>query len=222
MNLFLRDYLLPQLKRDHVKIEVWLGTLVNDNLADYVEPVLGDSKTAADIAGVGFQYGGQKLILATHERYPDKKLAQTETECYGGWNAWDQCMTTFGRIIEDTSQFAGSYFFWNLVLDESGLSRWGWKQNCLITLDRRSQTVTYNAEFYAMKHFSATVFPGARRIAVSGGPFKEIVAFENTDGSKALAFANNTAQILSATVAIGATSVRMDVPAQSMNTVILR
>jgi glucosylceramidase len=222
MNLFLRDYLLPQLKRDHVKIEVWLGTLVNDNMADYVEPVLGDPKTAANIVGVGVQYGGQKLLQATHDKYPDKKLAQTETECYGGWNAWDQGLITFGRIVEDTTNFAGSYFFWNMVLDESGLSRWNWKQNCLLTVDRRSQTVNYNAEFYAMKHFSATVLPGARRIAVSGGPFKEVVAFQNPDGSKVLAFANDTAQTVSATVAVGATSLRLDVPAQSMNTVILR
>jgi glucosylceramidase len=222
MNLFLRDYLLPRLKRDQVKIEVWLGTLVNDNMADYVEPVLGDPQTTADIVGVGFQYGGQKLLLATHEKYPGKKLAQTETECYGGWNAWDQSLITFGRIVEDTSHFAGSYFFWNMVLDESGLSRWNWRQNCLITVDRRSQTVIYNPEFYAMKHFSATVLPGARRIAVSGGPFKEMVAFENLDGSKVFAFANDTAQTVSATLAIGATSRRMDVPAQSMNTVILR
>ena len=109
-----------------------------------------------------------------------------------------------------------------MVLDESGLSRWNWRQNCLITVDRRSQTVIYNPEFYAMKHFSATVLPGARRIAVSGGPFKEMVAFENLDGSKVFAFANDTAQTVSATLAIGATSRRMDVPAQSMNTVILR
>lgn len=191
-------------------------------MADYVEPVLGDPKTAANIVGVGFQYGGQKLLPATHEKYPGKKLAQTETECYCGWNAWDQGLISFGRIVEDATNFASSYFFWNMVLDESGLSRWNWRQNCLLTVDRRAQTVNYNSEFYAMKHFSATVLPGAHRIAVSGGPFKEVVAFQNPDGSKVLAFANNTNQTVSATLAIGATSLRMDVPAQSMNTVILR
>jgi len=222
MNVFLRDHLLPQLKRDKVKVEVWLGTITNDKLGDYIDPVLGDPKTAAGITGVGLQYGGQATMLATHEKYPNVKLAQTETECYGGWNAWDQGLITFGRIVENTSHFANSYFFWNMVLDESGLSRWNWRQNSLLTVDRKSQTVKYNSEYYAMKHFSATVLPGARRIAVSGGPFKEMVAFENPDGSKVLAFANDTAQTVSATVAVGATSLRIDVPAQSMNTVILR
>jgi glucosylceramidase len=222
MNVFLRDHLLPQLKRDGVNVEVWLGTITNDKLADYVDSVLGDSKTAEGITGVGLQYGGQATMLATHEKYPNVKLAQTETECYGGWNAWDQGLITFGRIVENTSHFANSYFFWNMVLDESGLSRWNWRQNSLLTVDRKTETVKYNSEFYAMKHFSATVLPGARRIAVGGGPFKEVVAFQNPDGSKVLAFANKTDQTISATVAVEATSLRMDVPAQSMNTVILR
>lgn len=222
INTFLRDHLLPQLKKDHVKVEVWLGTLVNDNIADYVEPVLGDPKTLAGITGVGFQYGGQKIMRATHEKFPDKKLAQTETECYGGWNAWDQGMITFNRIIENTSNFANSYFFWNMVLDESGLSRWNWRQNSLLTVDRKTETVKYNSEFYAMKHFSATVMPGARRIAVSGGLFKHVVAFQNPDGSKVLAFANDADQNISSTLQEGSSAFQLDVPAKSINTVILR
>jgi glucosylceramidase len=89
-------------------------------------------------------------------------------------------------------------------------------------VDRKTEKVIYNPEFYAMKHFSATVLPGARRIGVSGGPFKEMVAFQNPDGSKVVEFANNTDQTVSATVGAEATQLRLDVPAQSMNTVILR
>ena len=83
LNAFLRDYLLPQLRRDKIDIQLWLGTVVNENLAEYGDTVLGDPKTSPDIVGVGYQYGGQKTLLATHEKYPGKKLAQTETECYG-------------------------------------------------------------------------------------------------------------------------------------------
>lgn len=222
INLFLRDYLLPQLKRDHIRIEVWLGTLVNDNQADYVEPVLNDPKTAPDIVGVGVQYGGQKLLPAVHGKYPGKKLSQTETECYSGSNTWDQGMATFGRIIENTRNFAGSYFFWNMVLDESGLSRWNWRQNSLLTIDRKSQSIVYNPEFYAMRHFSAVVLPGAHRIALGGGPFKGEVAFQNPDGSKVLVFVNDADQMVSVTLAVEAKSFQLDVPGQSMNTVILR
>lgn len=222
MNVFLRDHLLPRLKQDGVEVEVWMGTITNNNLADYVDSVLGDPKTAAGITGVGYQYGGQEVMLATHEKYPNVKLAQTETECYGGWNAWDQGLITFGKIIGSTKHFANSYFFWNMVLDESGLSRWNWKQNSLLTVDRKAETVNYNSEFYAMKHVSATVLPGARRIAVSGGPFEKMAAFQNPDGGKVLLIANDTDKAVSATLEAGGSQVKLDVPAMSMNTVMMR
>jgi glucosylceramidase len=222
LNVFLRDYLLPQLKRDGVNIEVWLGTLVNGDVTEYVDPVLGDPRTSPAIAGVGVQYGGQKTLLPTHEKYPDKKLAQTETECYGGANTWDQALLTFNHLIEDTAHFAGSYFFWNLVLDESGLSRWNWRQNSLLTVDRKTETVIYNPDFYAMKHFSARVLPGAHRIAVSGGPFNQMVAFQNPDGSRVLIISNNTDHNVSSTLNADGTLVRLEIPAQSMNTITLR
>jgi glucosylceramidase len=222
LNVFLRDHLLPQLRRDQIDIEVWLGTVVNEDLAEYVDPVLGDPVTGPGIVGVGYQYGGQKTLLATHEKYPAKKLAQTETECYGGGNAWDQALLTFGHLIEDTTHFANSYFFWNIVLDESGLSRWNWRQNSLLTVDRKTETVRYNPEFYAMKHFSAFVLPGAQRIAVSGGPFKDVVAFQNPDGSRVLIIGNATDQEISTTLDADGTPVRLKIPAQSMNTLMLR
>lgn len=222
LNIFLRDHLVPQLRRDRVDVEVWLGTVVNEHLSEYVDPVLGDPVTGPAITGVGYQYGGQKMFRATHEKYPGKKLAQTETECYGGANAWDQALITFSRVVDATANFASSYFFWNLVLDESGLSRWNWRQNSLLTVDRKTETVIYNPEFYSMKHFSATVRPGAQRIGVSGGPFKQIVAFQNPDGSRVLLIGNDTAHEIPATLAAGGTSVRLNVPAMSMNTFMLR
>jgi glucosylceramidase len=222
LHRFLRDHLLPQLKRDKIEIEVWLGTIVNENLDEYIDPVLGDPDTAPAITGVGYQYGGQKVLRATHDRYPSKKLAQTETECYGGANTWDQALLTFGHLIEDTTNFANSYFFWNIVLDESGLSRWNWRQNSLLTVDRRKETVIYNPEFYAMKHFSSAVLPGARRIAVQGGVPNKVVAFQNTDGSRVIILSNDAKQTVSTTISVGDTLLQLDLPALSMNTIIMR
>ena len=114
-----------------------------------------------------------------------------------------------------------SYFFWNLVLDESGLSRWNWKQNSLVTVDRRKETVTFNPEFYAMKHFSKAVQAGAKRIAVSGGPFKSVVAFQNPAGRKVLVFANESDKTATAVIEAEKSKVQLNVPARSMNTVIV-
>lgn len=125
-------------------------------------------------------------------------------------------------MIEDTANFANSYFFWNLVLDESGLSRWNWRQNSLLTVDRKTETVHYNHEFYAMKHFSATVHPGARRIAIHNDPFQKAVAFLNPDGSRVLIILNDTDRELSAVLDASGMPVRLAIPAQSMNTFTIR
>jgi glucosylceramidase len=219
LNLFLRDYLVPRLKSDHVKVQVWLGTVDSGKVGDYVDPVLGDPVTNPSITGVGSQYEGQAAMLDTHQKYPDKKLAQTETECFNGDNTWTQALTTFERIIDDTGHFAGSYFYWNMILNESGRSTWNWRQNSLLTIDRKKDTVTFNPEFYAMKHFSATVLPGARRIAVTDGPFKNAVAFQNPSGTKVLLFENDSPQPAPAILDTGLSQVWLTVPPRSMNTI---
>jgi len=221
LDVFLRDYLVPRLAQDHVKVQVWLGTIVSGKVGDYIDPVLGDPATNPAITGVGCQYGGQSAMLDTHGKYPGKKLAQTETECYNGENSWDEALTTFQRIIKDANHFAGSYFYWNMILNESGRSTWNWRQNSLLTVDRKTDTVIRNPEFYAMEHFSANVPPGAKRIAVSGGPFKDVVAFLNPTGSKVLLFLNDSAQAVSADVETGGSTVHLDVPGRSMNTIII-
>ena len=219
MDVFVRDFLGPRLKLDGVKVEIWQGTIVNENLEDFILPVLDDPKTNPLITGIAYQYSGQDAMLSTHERYLDKKLMQSETECYNGENTWQQGLITFGKIIGDMNHFAGSYFYWNTVLNEEGTSTWGWRQNSLLTVNRSTKQVQYNPEFYAMKHFSANVLPGAKRIAVSGGPFAEIAAFRNPLGTKVLEFENDSEKTAVATIESGGKLYQLSVPAQSMNTV---
>jgi len=219
MDIFLRDYLAPRLKQDNVNVEIWQGTLVNANLDAYVTPVLGDPGTNPLVTGVAYQYDGQQAMLETHKLFPGKKLMQSETECYNGDNLWQHGLATFAKIIEDTNHFAGSYFFWNIVLDDTETSTWGWRQNSLITIDRSTKTVHYNPEFYSMKHFSAGVMPGAVRIAVAGGPFAEIAAFRNPDRSEVLEFENSGDSPVRATLQLAGKSYALDIPAKSMNTV---
>jgi glucosylceramidase len=221
LDHFLRDYLVPRLRKDHVNIQVWLGTIVSGNVGEYIDPTLGDPVTGPEITGVGCQYGGQNAFQDTHAKYPDKKLAQTETECFNGENSWDEALKTFQHILDDTDHFAGGYFYWNMILNEGGRSTWNWRQNSLLTIDRKADTVILNPEYYSMKHFSSMVLPGAHRIAVSGGPFKNAVAFVNPSGSEEVEFENAAAQPVTACIDAGDQVINMTVPARSMNTVSL-
>ena len=121
-------------------------------------------------------------------------MTESRTECNNGDNSWQQGLVTFSKIIDDMNHFANSYFYWNTALNEEGKSTWGWRQNSLLTVNRSTRQVQYNPEFYAMKLFSANVLPGAKRIAVRGGPFAPVAAFRNPSGAKVLEFENDSEQ----------------------------
>ncbi len=227
---FLRDYLVPQLKKDRVDVQVWLGTIVNENLADYIDPVLSDAAMRSAIAGVGYQWGGQDAMLATHGKYPGQKLMQTETECNNGANSWNEGMTTFQKMIADVNHFANSYMFWNLVLNEKSTSTWGWKQNSLLKIDTQSKTIIYNPEFYSLKHFGHFVQPGAVRIGVTaaarpgGETFsttRNVTALRNPSGELVVMLSNNGSIILPITLQSGIHAASLELPAKSMNSVVL-
>ena len=221
INRFLRDYLVPQIKNDRVPVEVWLGTIPVGDIHAFTEVVFGNPVTSPSVVGVGYQYEGQKTILATHKAYPDKLILQTETECYRGNNFWSEGMNTFHHMIEDTNNFSNGYMFWNMILNEKGTSSWGWRQNSMITVNSQTQKVTYNPEFYAMKHFGNLVQPGALRVGVSRGPFSKLTALQNPSGSLVVLFSNDSKVNIKASLKIGETVVPVDAPPASMNTVVV-
>ncbi|MGA2052185.1 MAG: glycoside hydrolase family 30 protein [Opitutales bacterium] len=229
IHTFLSDYLVPQLKKDHLDVQVWLGTIVSKNLDDYVNPVLGDPAANPTISGVGYQYGGQNAFLATHLAYPDKKMLQTETECYHGENTWTEALTTFCRIVTDLNNFANGYDYWNMILSEKATSTWGWKQNSLLKIDADTKTITYDPEFYSLKHFGHFVQPGATRIAWSASPGTNgdllsndtVIAFHNPSGELVVVLANINGDALPVTVQAGTHSAHLNLPPVSMNTLVL-
>ncbi len=221
LNTFLRDYLVPQLKKDQVPVEIWLGTLPKGDIHAFTDIVFSDPVTSVSVVGVGYQYGGQKSMQATHDSYPDKLILQTETECYHGNNLWIEGMNTFNHIIEDTNNFSNGYMFWNMILDEKKTSSWGWKQNSLIVVDGPTKSVTYNPEFYAMKYFGNLVQPGAFRVEASAGPFPKLTALQNPSGSIVVIFSNNSKVDTKASLKVGDTVMHVDAPPDSMNAVVV-
>ena len=108
----------------------------NDKLVDV--PLL-DPKSSNYIKGVGCQWAGRRAIPGIHIRYPELKLYQTEQEY--GWRerlailpwAW-----TLMKIFLQNG--TSSYYYWNISLRRGGVSRWGWAQNSLVTVDTEAKT----------------------------------------------------------------------------------
>lgn len=217
MRDFIRDYLGPRFKNDNIQAEIWLGTINNGNAQRTTLLVLADEQARAFITGCGFQWGGKDAIGLTHAQYPETKLMQTENECGDGKNDWTVGMYTFGLMTKYFTNYANSYLYWNMVLDETGMSSWNWKQNAMVTVDTINKKVIFNPEFYVMKHFSAFVAPGAVRVKLTGA---DGLAFRNPDGKLVLVTANKTDNSSAFNLKIDGRILQCTLPAQSVNTIV--
>ena len=214
---FIKLYVGPRFTQDQVQCDIWSPTMNNGDIANF-NAFLSDAGSAQYIKTVCFQYEGQNAIAAVHAAYPNLTLYETETSCGSHENNWAYAENpTFQQMQFYLTNSANGYMQWNMVLDQSGSSAWGWAQCSMVTIDTSKKTVTYNPQHYCAKHFSYYVKPGAKRIKTSGS-FANQVGFKNPDGS-VVVVANNTAtSAVQLAVSLGQSVVNVSMPAHSFDT----
>ncbi|HEX3009079.1 MAG TPA: glycoside hydrolase family 30 beta sandwich domain-containing protein, partial [Bacteroidales bacterium] len=180
---FIGKYLGPEFDKHQLNTDIWLGTIERPSV-EKVDTVLTDSLARRYVKGVGFQWAGRGAIAGVHFKYPAMKLMQTETECGNGSNDWDAAEHTWDLILHYLNNGANAYMYWNIVLDETGKSQWGWKQNSMISVNTQTGKSVLHPEYYLMKHLSHYVKPGSKRLRTEGS--EDALAFVNPDGSKVM------------------------------------
>ena len=193
---FIREDLTPELERRGLQTEVWVGTLNDADFTRWATPTVFDPATRRCISGFGYQWLGAHAIQQAHAAFPELGLVQTENECGEGDNDWEHACHTFDLLQHFLTNGANAYVYWNMVLQPSGASTWGWKQNAMVTADPQSGEAIRNPEFVVMRHFSQFIRPRGRRICLEGPWSATSVAFENVDGSRVIVVRNpaNTSQ----------------------------
>ena len=223
---FFGEYLGPVFQKRNVGVELWLG-LNGDPPNQGSNPnarlitVMEDPKASPFIKGIAFQYDKETQIKTAYELYPDRRLLQSETSCNGGENSWKDAERLFWLMKTYIENGAGSYFAWNMVLNETGMSTWNWKQNALITVDQHSGKITYNGEYYVMRHFSHYVKPGAKRIYDTGS-WRDRITFINPDGSIVLIVSNPSNRNSFLSVQVGDKVFKTSMEAHSINTYLIK
>lgn len=226
---FIADYLGPTLRDRKANVELWLGLNGDpfnngDNPNERLLTVLEDPRANAFLTGIAFQYDSRTQIGIAHELYPDKKLMQSETECNRGENSWADAQRLYAAMKRYLENGAGSYFAWNLVLDETGMSTWNWRQNALITVDHTTGKVTFNGEYQVLRHFSRFVKPGAKRVFTSG-VWGDKIAFVNPDGSTVLVLGNSASRPYDVTLTVAGRAagdtLKVTLPPESINTIVV-
>jgi len=213
-------HLGPRFEKVGLETDIFLGTVERPQI-ERVSTVLDDPDARKYIKGVGFQWAGKGAIPDVQKRYPNMRLIQTETECGNGSNDWDAAEHTWNLIHHYFNHGANAYMYWNMVLDQTGKSRWGWKQNSMITVDNIKGTITYNPEFYLMKHMSYFIEPGATKLGVSG-EFDQLLAFENPDQSLVIVIYNKENKVKKLKIKVDNQLLVADLKPVSFNTIQVR
>lgn len=229
---FIRDHLAPTLQSRGLDTQIFVGT-INKESWDPLS-VLKAPGVAPVISGVGFQWGGLAHVAPVRAAYPDLTIMQSETECGNQFsrpgynpetppNDFAYAAYTFRKMRDYITRGASSYMVWNIVLDEHGKnldSMRPWPQNSPIVVHRATKQVTYTPMFWATKHFSALVKPGARVVAVSGA-HEDRVAFQNPDGTLVLELMNEGEVALGLSVAAGERRHQIELPPKSFASLVI-
>ena len=220
---FVRDHLGPLFSERGMDTEIWYGTFerpYEGQFAAEIDSLLNDAEAMQYISGVGFQWAGKEAIAAVHAQRPELDLMHTETECGNGQNTWAYAEYIYDLWRHYFDNGANAQLHWNMILSAGEVSTWGWRQNSMISVDYSSGTVTYNPEFYLVKHFSHFIRPGARKLRISGDRLSEL-AFRNPDGSIVLVLHNEGENADTRRVKIGARLIELEVDGHAFGTALV-
>ena len=213
---FIGKYLGPEMEKRGV--EIMFGTMERPYEA-MVDTVLTDSLAGKYVKSAGFQWAGKNALPGIYRRYPELKLYQTEQECGDGRNSWNGAVYSWNLMKYYLSNGVSAYDYWNIALLKGGISRWGWAQNSLVTVDPETKSYAYTYEYYVMKHYSHFIKQGAKRIKTSG--YDDIMAFANPDNSIVIVAGNRTGKDVSINVKIGDRCFMPTLKAGSFNTFLI-
>jgi len=215
---FIGSYLGPVMDKENVQI--MFGTMERPNIA-LVDTIINDPLAGKYIKGIGFQWAGKKAIADAHQKYPNMRLYQSEQECGDGKNDWTYCCYAWTLMKHYLDNGANAYMYWNLSLDKDGFSRWGWRQNSLVTVDLLKKSFVYNFEYYLLKHVSHFVMPGAR-LMDTNDTTANILAFVNPDKSIVVVVRNDEKVDKRIILKIGEIAISPLLKSDSFNTFVIK
>jgi len=210
---FLR-YLGPEMQKRNV--EVFFGTLERGD-PKLLETVMQDQDARGFIKGLGAQWAGKNTLPALSREFPDLMVFQSEQECGDGRNAWSYTGYCWQLMKHYFRSGASGYMYWNISLDQTAKSTWGWSQNSLVTVDTAAKTFRYNHDYYLLKHLTHFVDVGARLLDATGTA-DDSLAFVNPDSTVVTILRNEKAQPQLVQVQAGNRVVTVELPPDSIAT----
>lgn len=232
---FLKNHLGPVMAHEgtsDVNIMVWDHN--RDLIVQRAQTIFDDPDAAKYAWGIAFHWyedwsGGTQMydnVALVNRLYPDKHIVFTEgtpanfdSTGYARWSLGE----AYGRsMIHDLNSGAEGWTDWNILLDErGGPNHVGNFCFAPIHADTRTGKLIYTNSYYYIGHFSKFIRPGAKRIvAAASRSMLLTTAFVNEDGSVAVVVMNPTAKGGAYNLVVGASSVEINSPPHSIQTVV--
>ncbi len=225
-------------KMDSLGVKTFFGTMERPNTSLFADVYKNETNL---IDGFGAQWAGKEAVAEIHKRYPDLKIYQTEHECGNGENSWAYAEYGWDLMKHYFLNGANAYLYWNISLKEGGLSRWGWKQNSLVSVNDSTKSFKWTNDYYLMKHMSHFVQPGSQMLNTSSKPTikhrndvlgwwegdltsnnDNLLAFKNTDGSVAVIVYNEEESSKTINLTVGENTIHPTLKAKSFNSFLFR
>ncbi|HEX7158389.1 MAG TPA: glycoside hydrolase family 30 beta sandwich domain-containing protein, partial [Edaphobacter sp.] len=211
-------HLGPEMKaRD---VAVFFGTLERGD-PKMLRTAMEDSEAGKYISGVGVQWAGKNALPAVHREFPQLTVYQSEQECGDASNSWSYTGYCWQLMKHYLRSGASAYLYWNISVDQGGMSTWGWRQNSLVNVDDATKTFRFSPDFYLMKHLSHFVDVGAKRLETTG-TCDDALAFVNPDGTLIFLLRNELPDVRFVEIKAGGRSVVAQLAGDSISTVTMK
>lgn len=234
---FLKKYLGPTLENEQLgdkKIIIWDHN--RDLLFERANIILNDPDASKYVWGVGFHWyedwkDGVPMfdnVAKVYETFPDKKLIFTEgcNESYDINRIEDPKLAErYGKaMINDFNNGTVAWTDWNILLDETGGPNHVGNL-CFAPVHGDTQTgdLTFTNSYYYIGHFSKFIRPGAQRLSTgTTANFLSATSFVNTDGSIVVVALNESNNNVNCMLTIDNETAKLNIPARSIQTIILK
>ncbi len=235
---FVVNHLGPALEQASLNTKIWILDH-NYDLWGRVVDELSNSRLYKYVDGVAWHsYAGTPDAMSrTHDMFPEKHMYFTEggppahlfdpaqqqqftRAPYGtDWARWSSAFTNMLR------NWARMICVWNLLLDENGRPDLTnpprpMRQGGLVSVNSKTQQLTYSGNYFAFQHYSKLIQRGARIFASSGNlPGIDHVAARNPDGSSVLVVTNSGVE-QQVQCTLGTRALQLVLPADSITSVV--
>lgn len=215
---FLAEYLGPYMRKHQPNLKLIIGTM-NTSSLDVYEQILNTPDIDKYMDAIGFQWEGANAMNEVLRRHPNYEAIQTENECGSGTYDWNAGAHTFQLVNHYLFNKVTTYYYWNAILKDNGVSPWGWVQNAMVQVNSSTKTPRYTPEYYAYCHYTHFIPAGSQILTVDETQL--VTTALTPDGNIIVVAGNDKAQEKTVTIDVDGKYLVMTLPGKSFSTYVV-